>query len=473
MTTLNNSEPHASETVRWSELLTADNAPPLFAICVAVFLHAADGLLVATMLPVIVAEIGGVSYISWIVMLYEIGTILIGVLSGALVIRHGCRIPLSIAAFTFSAGCAVNALAASMPMMLIGRLLQGLGGGGMMAMSFVAVTLLFTPRLQARAMGLISAIWACSAFLGPLFGGLFVEYATWQAAFWTLTLASTLLGLVLFKLAPGKTDTQETQTVLPLGRLLLVLAGILAVAFAGHEPSALKVVCFIGIGLSFLTAFLWIDGRLGQHRLMPKFDPLLRDAPSAMMVMVASFAAATIAIGAYAPFFLVSLHGFTPLQAGYLVAMEAVAWAGTAALISGMPQCHDRRLIVFGLCAVTISIVGLISSIASGPIWLIGVSAILQGIGFGLAWSFIPRHATRGLSNRESALASGAIPTTQRIGYAFGAAMMGLVANISGLEDGALEQAATAVFTSGLPLAVIGLVAMVQFTRTRDEESCL
>ena len=131
--------------VGWTDILKRRHGPALALVCLGVWLHAANGLLVATMLPALVAKIGGAALVGWTISLYEIGTILTGAASGLLATRHGVRLPMSVAAAVFAAGCAVSALAPAMSVVLAGRLLQGLGGGGLMALAFVATGVLF-PR---------------------------------------------------------------------------------------------------------------------------------------------------------------------------------------------------------------------------------------------------------------------------------------------------------------------------------------
>ena len=157
--------------VGWTDILTRRHGPALALVCLGVWLHAANGLLVATMLPALVAEIGGAALVGWTISLYEIGTILTGAASGLLATRHGVRLPMSVAAAVFAAGCAVSALAPAMSVVLAGRLLQGLGGGGLMALAFVATGVLFPRPLIPRAIAAMSALWGVSAFLGPLIGG--------------------------------------------------------------------------------------------------------------------------------------------------------------------------------------------------------------------------------------------------------------------------------------------------------------
>ncbi len=449
----------------WAALLTKTHLSALLIVCPAVILHAADGLLVATMLPVILAEIGGHHLMSWVVMLYEIGSIIVGAASGYLMVRFGLRWPMALAGLTFALGCGVSACAVNMPFMLFGRLLQGLGGGGLMAMSFVAVTLLFQRHLRARVIGLISTLWAGSAFIGPLLGGLFVQYATWQMAFWAFSLIALALASIIVVFSPVTKRGASDKSQLPLKRLFSLSIGIILIALSGEEVAVWRTALLLTGGVAMCVVFFWLDKQAGDSRLLPKFDLLLRDRPSAMVVTVMFFAAGTIAIGAYAPFFLVNLHGLTPLQAGYLIAVEAIAWAGTAALVSGRKEDRDARSIFIGLTMVVIGVIGLAVSVGSGHVWLVGLSAALQGIGFGMAWTFIPRLATWGKPDQESALIAGAIPTVQRIGYAIGAALLGLVANLVGISEDASPQIATAIFATGIPMVLIGMAGLFRLCR--------
>ncbi|QBF30398.1 hypothetical protein CFI11_04100 [Thalassococcus sp. S3] len=139
-------EQDADAFVSWREFFQSSHVGALALVCLAVWLHAADSLIVATMLPSIVAEIGGVSLVGWSVSLYEIGSILAGTTSALLTIRYGLRRPMSLAAALFGTGCLLSAVGPTMPVVLTGRLLQGLGGGGLVAMGFVAVSVLFPRR---------------------------------------------------------------------------------------------------------------------------------------------------------------------------------------------------------------------------------------------------------------------------------------------------------------------------------------
>lgn len=466
-----------TEIVKWREILAPAYAMSLALVCVGVWLHAADGLLVSTMMPAIIAEIGGTNLIHWTIALYEIGSIIAGAAGGLLSLKYNLKFPMAAAAAIFAFGCALSALAPEMWLLLLGRLFQGLGGGGLMALSFVAVSLLFPKRLMARAMGAVSTIWAVSAFMGPLIGGLFVEYLTWRAGFWFFAIQALALAawIVMMKLPQSQVPETGAHSGFPVFRLLWLSAGIICIAYAGVEISIIHTPLFVLIGIACLSVFVTLDGRKTEDRLLPKspFNPFT--PVGAALIVVACFAAATIAIGVYVPFLITKIHGTSALVAGYIVAIEAIVWSATAFVVSGAPERHDPKFILTGMVTVTLSIFGLAYAVAAGPIFLIAAFAALQGLGFGMAWTFILRRATTVAPSGDTQRVSGAIPTVQRLGYAIGAAYIGIVANSTGIESepgtGVLEFAARAIFIASIPVAAIGLLATLRFIKPQKQPS--
>ena len=104
-------------------------------MCLGVWLHAADALVATTVMPSAIAEIGGLSYIYWTIALYELGSIIAGAVTGVGVVALGLRTAMMASALVYALGCVASALAPSMAVMLGGRLVQGLGGGAMLALS--------------------------------------------------------------------------------------------------------------------------------------------------------------------------------------------------------------------------------------------------------------------------------------------------------------------------------------------------
>lgn len=459
--------------VSWREFVGSPYAASLALVCLAVWLHAADSLIVATMLPSIVAEIGGAALVGWSVSLYEIGSIVAGAASALLILRFGLRAPMSLAAILFGLGCILSAVSPTMPLLLAGRALQGIGGGGLVAMGFVAVGLIFPRRYIARAMAAVSTLWGVSAFAGPLVGGVFVDYATWRWGFAFFACQAFALALwIVLRSEGGVTRSTADAAGLPVRRLALLCLAVVLVAFGGVEVSVLRTVPSVAAGLACLIGFLWLDQRAGANRLLPP-RPVDPTRPSgAALIMIVSMSMATIAVTAFGPLLVTAIHGVSALTAGYIIACSSIGWSVMAVLVSGLAERFDRLAIALGMAVVALSILGFLHAVPNGPVWLIAVYAAMEGAGFGMAWTFILRRTMKLVEADEVERISAAIPTMQRLGYALGAAYVGIVANASGLLS--METAADAakvarwIFASCVPFAAIGLAAMSGLLRDRQ-----
>src|SRR5262245_26893642 len=456
----------------WRELRSEKNLARLILVCFGVWLHAADGLLVATMMPRIVADIGGARFVSWTILLYEIGSIVAGASAAFLCLRYGLRAAMTASALVYLIGCGLSAVAPDMGIMLVGRLTQGLGGGGLVALSFVAVSVLFSPALMPRVLAAVSALWGVSAFIGPLVGGVFADAEFWRGGFLFFALQAAVLAAVIglgsALRSPAPTLGRAPRR-LPLWRLAVLSVGALAIASSGIAVALPQTPILLTLGILCLGLFLRLDGRRGDARLLPPRPLDARTGVGAALLMVLCFSAATIAISVYGPLLMTRLHGISALAAGYIVALSSIGWSVMAMVVSGAQEKHDGGLILGGMAVLTLSILGFMLTVPSGPLWLVAVFAACEGIGFGMSWTFILRRLTILVPRSETERVAAALPTLQRIGYALGAASIGIVANAVGMADSMDRPTAEAVafwiFAACLPLAAIGLLAAWRFVR--------
>lgn len=457
----------------WREIMVPQYLPALIIFCVAVWLHAADGTLVATMLPVIVSDIGGTTLLSWNVALYEVDSIVSGAISGLLASHRGVQKPLAIAAATFALGCILSATASHMWFMLIGRLVQGLGGGGLTALSFISIRQFFPEHLMPRAVGAVSVTWGVSTFLSPLIGGLFIEFGSWRTGFCFFALQAVFLSIWILIKTPIKTLSllPKTPIRIPWQRLLLLFVGVTCIAFAGHEPSPIVSPLLVTSGFISLIAFVWLDSRDNTGgRMLPKSPLSLANPVGAALVMILCMCAATVTIAIYGPLLMAILHGASAMLAGYVIACTAIGWSAASIFIAGssagLSGHNDSKIICCGMTIVVLSISGFVYSIPNGPIWLIALFATCEGAGFGMCWTFILRRASKFTGVGEKERVTGAIPTVQRLGYALGAAYVGIIANAIGVEGTSIEQTrqlGSSIFLASIPLGILGLIAMWKF----------
>ncbi|MFY0596219.1 MAG: MFS transporter [Cognatishimia sp.] len=465
-----------SSYIPWRDFLVRQNLIPLAIVSLAVWLHAGDSLVVATMMPSMVDDIGGEAVVGWSVSLYQLSSIVAGAASALLSLRYGLRNAMALAAMVFAIGCLISAVGLTMPMVLAGRLVQGFGGGGLVAMGFVGVSLMFEPRYRARAIAVISTLWGIAAFLGPIIGSVFVAYANWRWGFVFFAFKAVLLCLWLISQTDSSTAKIEAeQAPFPWRRLGLLAIAILLVSFAGVEVTLGRSFLLVMAGGLAIVWFLKVDASAQSNRLLPMRALDLRKPHGAGLVMSFCMSFSTVGLAAFGPLLLTAIHGADPIVIGYVVAAAAIGWSVAAVLTSGIAEVHQGKMILFGMSLVGGAVLGLAYAVPFGELWLVSLLSFAEGAGFGMCWHFILARLTAKAPADEIHRISAAIPTIQRLGYALGAAYLGIVANASGiLELDQLDQAQRAgfwIFASCIPTIGLGLVAAILFAREPEDEN--
>ncbi len=439
-------------------------------LVLGVWLHASDSLLAATVMPSAVKDIGGLGLIYWTIALYQLGSIVAGFATGLFVVRYGLKTAMTSASLAYAAGCALSAIAPDMGTMLIGRLLQGLGGGWMVALCHVGMAQMFPERHWPKLLALISGTWGVSALVGPMIGGAFATIGLWRGAFVAFGVQAVLFALLCLVLLTNDRTGTHVSTAIPWRRIGLVSAGILLVLVAGIHPMPLVAVVLVGAGFALLAAVLWIDGR-SPDRLLPVRPLAWRSGWGPGFLMVLILSTATVSFTVYGPLLMEALYGLTPFQAGLMIAVESISWTLAAIVFVNAGPRLEPWLIRIGSLAIFGGIVGFAIVMPSGPARDLIPWAVLQGAGFGMAWAFIVRRIVTSVADADRERAASAAPTLQMVGYAVGAALSGIVANAVGLGAGltpdALDRAALWIFAAFLPLAALGCLAAWKLAATR------
>ena len=162
-----------------------------------VLLHSMNVLMLATVLPSVVEEVGGATLMSWTSSAFLASSIVAATCTGYLHRDRGRAQLFCAGALIFGAGALTCALAPSMAQIVAGRFVQGFGGGLLTAMAYVLVRNTFPDTLWARALALLSGGWSLSILVGPLIGGVFARYGDWRGAFFAVAaIACVLAGLL-------------------------------------------------------------------------------------------------------------------------------------------------------------------------------------------------------------------------------------------------------------------------------------
>jgi MFS family permease len=435
-------------------------------LSVGVWLYAADTLVTATTSPGMVLEIGGVQYLNWGFSLYEVGAIIAGAAAGMLCARFGVKRILCIASLVYAIGCAVAAMAPHMPAVLVGRVLQGLGGGMLMSLCYFAMHEWFPEELWNRLFAIEAMIWAAGSLLGPLIGGYFVNHSGWRGAFWFFGVQAVILLIVSLWL-PLDAPQKGARTQWPVVPLVFLTAATLMIAHAGIAAGVATATfeCLAGVVLLYVAARF--DGR-APDRLLPLQFLKAEHPVGAGLLMVLALSMSTTGFWLYGPLLLKILFGTNPLIAAYILAAEGLAWSLATVVISRIDRLSEITLIRIGVAAICMGASGFAIAVPAGRMSGIVACSLLQGLGFGLSWPAIAHRLVRFSVPSERSLVSASQTTVQRIGYAVGTAAAGIAANVSRLGEGISIAAAKAagfwVFAGFIPILCVAVLCSWRFT---------
>ena len=420
----------------WSALLTLRLALPLGLLLGGVLLHSMNVLVTATLLPSIVADVGGSNLMSWPATAFVASSIVAATGTGIVSTAVGSRWAFCSGALIYAIGAILCALAPSIGLVIAGRFVQGLGGGLLSALAYVLVRNVFPEDLWPRVFGLFAGVWSVSVPIGPLIGGLFAGYGNWRGAFFAITGVGGLLGVAaLFILPADPVNADATEIRVPGLRVTLICAAIALLSLASVLMGPAIKSAFIVAAIGTFVLMLRID-REATVALLPSDAFSLRSATGAGLWIVWLLSLAYSPLAIYAPLCLQRLHAVNPLTAGYMVAGASLAWTGAALTVASLSDEWPGRLIVAGPIAMAAGLLGLGLLMAPGPVGALLLPIFLIGIGIGVCWAFIAQRIMTGAKRGEENIAAASVATVQQAGIAFGAAVAGLVANASGLGGG-------------------------------------
>lgn len=451
---------------KWSELLSGKNGLRSIALAGGVMLHATDVYLATTIMPSITTELGGLSFYAWATTIYVVAAIMGSVVSSQHLAQRGPRVAYRIAAILFAVGSTVSALAPNMGILLVGRFIQGIGGGLLFALSYAMIRIVFEEKLWPRAMALVSAMWGISAFSGPFIGGLFAQYGHWRSAFFTLVVIAILLLILTENILPKKGASNPARQKLPIVQLLLLTLATLAISIGSITDLPSANIMGLLFAASLFTCLLWIEKR-SANRLLPTGAYKLSTPLGATYLVIALLSIAT-AVEIYIPYFMQVIHGFSPLASGYLTVVIAFGWSFASISFSGFPKEKAKMLMTVGPITVLAGMIGFailmpLTQSSQGLYFILMCICLFSiGIGVGMGWPHLLTKVLTSSAQGEEEKASASITTVQLLSTAVGTALTGLVVNSAGIiKPGGLQGAQQASLWLFALFALMPLSAVI------------
>lgn len=379
--------PRAAAISSAAPLSRAEIRRIVFGLMMAMLLAALDQTIVATALPTIGRDLGDIDHLPWVVTAYLLAATSAVPIYGKLSDIHGRRIMLLVSISTFLVGSIFCALAPTMDALVAARLLQGAGGGGLLAISQTIVGDIMSPRERAGYQVYFASAFTAASVAGPVLGGFFAEHLTWSMIFW-INLPLGALALALTRAPLLRLPRHERRHKLDVAGAVLLVASsstlLLALSWAGGR---------FGWGAAPTLGLLALSAALVAGlavRLRTAAEPLIPLEVLGDRVVLAATGIATLSVGLflglaiYAPILFETVRGLSASQSGLALLPLMVGTVG-GTLMSGRAMArleHYKRLPLAAVPCAALAAIVLMTSAATLPIW--ALSLVLSAVSIAL-----------------------------------------------------------------------------------------
>jgi MFS family permease len=368
-------------------LFSAGRRSLTIGLVLTVTLVAFESLAVATAMPIVARELGGIELYGWVFSLFFLGDLVGIVLMGLLIDRGGLIRPFGLGLGLFAIGLLIGGTAASMPILIGGRLLQGFGAGGIAPVAYVAIARALPEGLRPRMFAVLSTAWVLPGVIGPALSGLIAEHLSWRVVFLGLlplvAIAAVLTIPALARVRPAPVavtpPSSSDRRRLTWAIVLAGGAGLLLIGLTNATlfPGLVLVALGIAIGLPAFRA-LTPAGTLSARPGLPAAT-LIRG------VLTFAF----FSVDAYVPLLLIGWRGIDASTAGIALTVATVSWTGAAWIQARyVIRLGAGRFVTacFAILLVAIAILALVLS-PRVPIIVASIAWGIAGIGMGLGYA--------------------------------------------------------------------------------------
>lgn len=401
------------------------------ACLMSAFMVAMDVTIVATAMPTIVAQLGRFDLFTWVFAAYILTSAVTAPVYGRLADLYGRKRVYYVGASFYLAGAALCGLAPSMGWLIAFRTLQGIGAGALQPITLTILGDLYRAEERARMQAWQSAVWGIAAFVGPVAGGLIVQYVSWSAVFW-LNIPLGIITLTMLALAFDEKLVRRQHKIDYLGSALLMIGAssiLLAVIQAQDLPRAVSTSLLVG-GACVL-GLLVLNERRAAEPIVP--FSLYRVRSIAACNLGAMFIGAVYSCTTlFLPTYVQGVLGGGAVLAGVIYATHSIAWSvGAVAAARVMAHTNFRNTAIGGTIGLLIGSLMLAMADGSSGIWWLGSAATVVGLGMGVCNTtfLVACQAEIGWGERGGAVSNNIFLRT--IGMALGAGLGGAVVNFS------------------------------------------
>ena len=403
------------------------------ALVTGLFLSALDQTIVSTALPTIVGELGGLEHLSWVVTSYLLTSTTAVPLFGKISDLYGRKVVFQGAIGVFLLGSLLAGVAQDMLQLVLARGIQGIGGGGIMAMTFTIIGDIISPRERGRYTGYLTGTFAAASVIGPLVGGFFVDSLSWRWVFFVnLPLGAVALFVTARHLALPVHRTERRIDFLGAALLVGSVTSLLLVSVWGGQEYEWASPTIVGLGVAgaVLGGLFLAQERRADEPLLPLrlfAEPVFRVSTALGFLVGTAMFGAII----FLPLFLQVVTGASATRSG-LLTLPLMAGIMTASMTGGRIISRTGRYKVFPIVGTGLATAGMFLLSTMGPDTprpLSGAYMLLLGLGLGCAMPVLTLAVQNAAPAADLGAATSAVNFFRSLGGAFGVALFGAVLN--------------------------------------------
>ncbi|HEX5947828.1 MAG TPA: MFS transporter [Acidimicrobiales bacterium] len=450
------------------------------ALVLTITLVAFESLAIATVMPVVADDLGGLGLYGWVFSGFFLGSLLGIVLAGRAADRRGTRVPFAAGLVLFTIGLVAGGAAQSMGMLVAGRVAQGIGAGVIPAVAYATVARSYPPGLRPRVFAVFSSAWVVPGLIGPAAASAIEHALSWRVVFLALlpfvAVAAALALPVLSDRVPATAADAGSDAGAGLGAdaeppsagaspsddrrrdALVLVAGVaLVLGGLGADQAGLGVALVIGGAIPAVWAFV---------RLVPegtvRLHPGLPGAVAARGILTFAF----FGTDAYVSLAVTDVHDADTWVAGLALTGATLAWTTGAWVQQRLVVQHGPRWLVRrGLAILAVGIAGMIVALGSVPVAVTVLAWTIGGLGMGLSYAPISVTVLGTAAPGQEGRASSSLQLTDVLGVALGTGLVGVFVALGEGRDWATGSSLTIAFFITLAVAVGGVLAAGRLPR--------